>query len=138
MLIGARSAVFAPIESLGVIVVDEEHETTYKQGDNPRYHARDVAVWRAARRGAVAILGSDTFDVAEVDVTTLAFGPGAAPLAHRNGPHPKDANHDGVPDLLAHFRTEDAGIAPGDEEACVTGTNDEGVPFEACDSVLVF
>jgi hypothetical protein len=84
---------------------------------------------------AVAILGSESFDVADVDVTTLAFGPAAAPLAHRRGPHPKDANHDGVPDLLAHFMTEEAGIAFGDEEACVTGKLLDGSPFEGCDSV---
>jgi hypothetical protein len=83
----------------------------------------------------VAILGSDTFDVADVDASTLAFGPAGAPLAHRNGPHPKDANHDGTPDLLAHFRTEEAGIAAGDEEACVTGELLDGTPFEGCDTV---
>jgi hypothetical protein len=83
----------------------------------------------------VAILGSDTFDVADVDAATLAFGPDAAPLAHRNGPHSKDANHDRVKDLLAHFRTEEAGIAVGDTEACVTGELLDGTPFEGCDDI---
>jgi hypothetical protein len=83
----------------------------------------------------VAVLGSDTFDVADVDVTTLAFGPNGARLAHRNGPHVKDTDHDRMDDLLAHFRTAEAGIAPGDEEACVTGELLDGTPFEGCDSI---
>ena len=84
---------------------------------------------------AVAILGSDRFDVADVDVTTLAFGPARAPLAHRNGPHRKDANHDRFEDLLAHFRTEEAGIAFGDTKACATGELLDGTAFEGCASI---
>lgn len=60
VLIGARSAIFAPMTNLGLVVVDEEHESSYKQADTPRYHARDVAVWRASRAYAVAILASAT------------------------------------------------------------------------------
>ncbi|MBN1901357.1 primosomal protein N' [Candidatus Sumerlaeota bacterium] len=59
-LVGPRSAVFAPFPNLGLIVVDEEHESTYKQNEVPRYHARDVALMRAKTRRAVAILGSAT------------------------------------------------------------------------------
>ncbi|MDR2429327.1 MAG: primosomal protein N' [Puniceicoccales bacterium] len=57
---GARSAVFAPVKDLRLVVVDEEHEPSYKQGETPLYHARDVAVYRASLNGAVALLGSAT------------------------------------------------------------------------------
>mgnify|MGYP001097222622 FL=1 len=58
--IGARSAVFAPFERIGLIVIDEEHESSYKQEESPKYHARDVAVYRAGQHGAVVVLGSAT------------------------------------------------------------------------------
>ncbi|MFI5245344.1 MAG: primosomal protein N', partial [Gemmatimonadales bacterium] len=58
--VGARSAVFAPLSNLGAIVVDEEHEASYKQGESPRYHAREVAIVRAREAGAVCVLGSAT------------------------------------------------------------------------------
>jgi primosomal protein N' (replication factor Y) len=58
--VGARSAIFAPVRDLGVVVVDEEHDGSYKQSEGPRYHARDVAVVRAARVGAACVLGSAT------------------------------------------------------------------------------
>jgi primosomal protein N' (replication factor Y) len=58
--VGARSAVFAPVANLGIIVVDEEHEASYKNGETPRYHARDVAAVRARLEGARLVLGSAT------------------------------------------------------------------------------
>jgi primosomal protein N' (replication factor Y) len=58
--VGARSAVFAPVRDLGVIVIDEEHEASYKNGETPRYHAREIATWRARLEGAALILGSAT------------------------------------------------------------------------------
>jgi len=60
VVVGARSAVFAPTPRLGLLVIDEEHETSFKQGTAPRYHARDVAEWRARRESAVLVLGSAT------------------------------------------------------------------------------
>ncbi len=60
VVIGTRSAVFAPMENLGIIVVDEEHETSYKQDETPRYHGRDTAIMRAVRAQAVVVIGSAT------------------------------------------------------------------------------
>jgi len=60
IVIGARSAIFAPVEPLGLIIVDEEHEHTYKQQEAPRYHARDVAIVRGQMEGATVVLGSAT------------------------------------------------------------------------------
>ncbi len=60
VVVGARSALFTPLRNLGLIVIDEEHEGSYKQDSAPRYHARDVAIWMARRAGAAVVLGSAT------------------------------------------------------------------------------
>jgi primosomal protein N' (replication factor Y) len=84
--VGARSAVFAPVADLGLIVVDEEHEASYKNGEAPRYHARDVAAVRARLEGAALVLGSatpslETMARADQDLQTLR-------LPHRIGARP--------------------------------------------------
>ena len=60
VVVGARSAIFAPIENIGVIIVDEEHEASYKQEEPPRYHARDLAIWRSEYHHCPVVLGSAT------------------------------------------------------------------------------
>jgi len=60
VVVGARSAIFAPFENIGIIIIDEEHETTYKQDEHPRYHARDIAIWRGQYHHCPIVLGSAT------------------------------------------------------------------------------
>ena len=75
VVIGARSAIFAPLQNIGVIVVDEEHETSYQSDRRPRYDAREVAWKRAAQHGAVLVLGSATPSIA----TYMRAMPGVRP-----------------------------------------------------------
>lgn len=60
VVVGARSSIFAPLENIGIIIIDEEHENSYKQSEAPRYHARDVAIWRATHHNCPVVLGSAT------------------------------------------------------------------------------
>ena len=60
VVVGARSAIFAPLTNLGIIIIDEEHEATYKQENNPKYNAIDIALWRAKRYNIPVVLGSAT------------------------------------------------------------------------------
>ena len=85
----------------------------------------------------VAILGSASFDVTDVDVTTLTFGPGGATPSHKAGGHIEDVNDDGFDDLVSHYRTQETGLASGDTDACVTGLTNGGQPFEGCDAVNI-
>ena len=89
VVVGTRSAIFAPLENLGLIIVDEEQESSYKQEEVPRYHGRDTAVYRARLEGAVVLLGSatpslETFHNARVEkyrLLTLASRVENRPLA---------------------------------------------------------
>lgn len=60
VVVGARSSIFAPLKNIGMIIIDEEHESTYKQEETPRYHARDIAIWRAEYHDCPVVLGSAT------------------------------------------------------------------------------
>jgi hypothetical protein len=82
----------------------------------------------------VAALGATDFDVREVDVATLALGPAGA-AARSRGLRYRDVNGDGFDDLVAHYRTADAGLASDDEELCLTGSLRSGVPFAGCEAV---
>ena len=60
VVVGARSSIFAPLKNIGIIIIDEEHETSYKQEEFPKYHARDVAIWRGEYHDCPVVLGSAT------------------------------------------------------------------------------
>lgn len=72
VVIGARSAIFAPFTNIGLIIIDEEHESSYKQEESPKYHARDVAIARASEHGGVVVLGSATPSLESMYRTTAA------------------------------------------------------------------
>jgi hypothetical protein len=84
----------------------------------------------------VAILGSDAFDVADVDATTLTFGPGEIAPLHSSGGHAEDVNDDGYTDWVSHYRIEEVEVATGDTELCLTGEALNGIPFQGCDAIV--
>ncbi|MDJ0867362.1 MAG: SGNH/GDSL hydrolase family protein [Myxococcota bacterium] len=83
----------------------------------------------------VALFGSDGLAVEGIDPGSLAFGPAGAPLACRRAIRFADLDGDGIQDLIARFRIAAAGIAVGDEQACLTGETRDGIRFEGCDAV---
>ncbi|MFQ5704100.1 MAG: primosomal protein N' [Gemmatimonadales bacterium] len=104
--VGTRSAVFAPVHKLGAIVVDEEHDTSYKNGEAPRYHARDVAARRATIEGARLILASatpslETWARSSIAVVSLPERIAAQPMPRVS-----------LLDLRSEPRTEESGVIP--------------------------
>src|SRR5467141_3723790 len=125
--VGPRSAVFAPVQRLGAIVVDEEHEPSYKQGSAPRYHARDAAAMRAQLEGARLILGSATPSLETLSderIVTVA-------LPDRVGAHPLPPVE--IVDLrsaprIAPSETAPPGVIPWSEalDAAIAGALERG------------
>ena len=120
--VGPRSAVFAPVQRLGAIVVDEEHEASYKQGSAPRYHARDVALVRAQLEHARLILGSATPSLETLtDDRIVTFA-----LPERVGARPLPPVE--IVDLRGAVRAADAGAIPWSEplDGAVVGALERG------------
>ena len=84
----------------------------------------------------VAILGSSTFDVSSIDVSTLSFGPNAAPRIHKLSGHLYDINRDGHMDLMSYYLTRQTGISKNDTEACIQAYTNDGTEFVGCDSIV--
>jgi primosomal protein N' (replication factor Y) len=107
VVVGARSAIFAPVPNLGIVVVDEEHESSYKQDTAPRYHARDVAVKRGQVEGVPVVLGSATPSL-ESYWRVKREGEVSEALEGRPSPRPSP----GVPGEGVREEVGDAGVAP--------------------------
>jgi hypothetical protein len=124
------SATIIDIQAGGIVVVTVSNIIDIKPGEDPNsINPASLGII------PVAILGSDTFDVLDVDPVTLAFGPAGAALDHSRGPHFEDVNDDGLTDMVTHYRTQETGIVFGQVQACVTGETFDGTPVEGCDSI---
>ncbi|MEO8199890.1 MAG: primosomal protein N' [Gemmatimonadota bacterium] len=106
--VGARSAVFAPVENLGLIVIDEEHEASYKNGETPRYHAREVAAVRAKLENACLLLGSAT--PSPETMTRLGPGVSLVRLPARIGDRPMPKVE--LIDMRSAARVNETGAVP--------------------------
>lgn len=115
VVIGARSAIFAPFTKLGLIIIDEEHESSYKQEESPKYHARDVAVARASQHDAVVVLGSATPSLESMYCTL----PGSKPVCSQQ------ENNIEVQTLSLFDEEEKSSV-----ESAVRQVKRERVPFE--------
>lgn len=101
VVVGARSALFTPLRDVGLIVIDEEHEGSYKQDSSPRYHARDVAAWMAQRSGAAVVLGSATPSIESLHACAKSDGWHCVELPERANGKPLPAVQ--VVDMAAEF-----------------------------------
>jgi hypothetical protein len=97
------------------------------------------ALVNLASRGAigVTVLGAADFDIAQIDRSTLRFGPASAAPAHKAGGHIENINGDTSPDLLSHYWIADSGISEVDADVCVSGQTFDGTPFQGCGTVNV-
>lgn len=143
IVIGTRSAVFAPVEGLGLIVMDEEHEHTYKSEQTPRFHARDVAKWRAAQNGALLLLASATPSVesyaaalvGRYRLETLEHRYGAAVLPEVRAVDLRLERRGGESRLLSGALLEELRRALADGRQAILLMNRRGYhTFLACDS----
>jgi len=135
VVVGTRSAVFAPLPSIGLIVVDEEHDGSYKQEESPRYHGRDVAVMRAKRDNALVVLGSATpsmesyqnASAGRYELLTLEKRVLDRPLAHVTLVNMRDEFADRGPDtVLSGALTEAIGVRLGRREQVLVLLNRRG------------
>ena len=123
VILGVRSAVFAPVEDLGLLILDEEQEHTYKSENTPRYHAREVAIYRGARSGALVLLGSATPSVetmyrAKQGIYSLFT------LSHRfNG---RDLPRVQLVDMKQELRSGNEGIISSPLQAAIRKTSSAG------------